>query len=128
MIKELKKILKTAGVSFREVNGRIRLDLPNNFGELEIGELQDNDSIVELVGYPWHTHGNLLMSYGGSSEAEAIFSFLKKIAEGKLYLVELIKNGKTIDRYISDSKEAEYENRTEGEEIKIYNTKHNNLI
>jgi hypothetical protein len=76
MIDTIKKLLRKHGIAYRETGDRLRIDLPNNFGELEIGVLGDNDTVVGLVGYPWHTHGDVLLYYGESNEAEAIAGFV----------------------------------------------------
>ena len=121
MIDAIKELLSKEGIAYRKVGDRIRIDLPNSFGELEIGVLDDNDTVVGLVGYPWHTHGDVLLYYGGSNEVEAIAGFVSGIFKGKHILVELLKDGKSIDKAIYDDRQSALKYLQPGEEVRIYN-------
>jgi len=121
MIEELKTLFASEGISFREIEKGLRVSLPNGFGELEIGFLEENDTIIGLVGYDWHTHGDVLKYYGGNTETEAIASFVKGIFSGKFRLIELIKDGKTIDKYIEDDSHDPEKYLEKGETVRICN-------
>lgn len=106
MISELKSHLSSAGIAHKIVGDDIHVALPNNFGTLEIAMLEGDESIVGLVGYDWDTHGDLLAHGSERSEAEAICDFIRGIFEGQNFLVERIKNGATIDKYVEDDRES----------------------
>jgi hypothetical protein len=75
--REVAEGLKGAGIGYHAVdNGRLRVPLPSNFGELEIGAIDtvpnSVDSIVGLVGESWHTHGDVLSAeLGGNGISKA---------------------------------------------------------
>ena len=121
IVDHTKPLLEKEGIVYYEYEGRIRIPLPNEFGELEIDDLDDDDSIIELIGSDWHTHGDLLTFYGGDSEPEAICLFVKGIFEGKYFLVEERKAGKVTRKYIEDDRVSVFKYLEPDEEAIIYN-------
>jgi hypothetical protein len=104
IVDQTKPLLENEGIAYYEYEGRIRVPPPNEFGELEIGNLDEDDSIIGLIGSDWHTLGDLLTYYGGGSEPEAICLFVKGIFERKYFLVEQRKAGKVTRKYIQDGR------------------------
>ena len=104
IVRLLKPKLDQEGIPYRIEGTALRIVLPHGFGELEIASLDGNDTIVGLVGEDWHTHGDVLQFYGGSTPDEAIFLFLKKVFAGDLHLLEIRKDGKKSYRSIQDDK------------------------
>lgn len=90
--------LDTAGKKYTPIkNGRLRIPLPDNFGTLEVGAADEDDTIVGLVDSDWHTHGDVLQGFyfsGAATEVEAIISFIKAIFAGQLALIEEQWSGK----------------------------------
>ena len=122
IVKDLVPLLQKEGIKYREHGTRIRVPLPNGFGELEIGDLDKGDTIVGLVGETWHTHGEILKyEQGGDTEAEAICLFIKGIFEGKYFLIQELEGGKPIRRTIEDDLNRFHKNLPQGVEVKIYN-------
>ncbi len=64
-------------LQYRVVDGKIQVDLVNGFGVLEIGDLPDNDTIIDLIGEDWHTHADLLHTTRASTDEEVVI-FNKK--------------------------------------------------
>ena len=84
--------LAKAGIArYVSGDGRIRVPLPNDFGELEISALHTvgPDSIVGLVGHSWHTHGDVLSAEnGGAGQVGGIVQFVHDIFAGRYLLIE----------------------------------------
>ena len=122
IVKNLIPFLEKEGINYRGYSTRIRVPLPNDFGELEIGDLEKGDTIVGLVDDDWHTHGEILKSEeGGKIEAEAIYLFIKRIFEGKYFLIEELEDGKSVRRTIVNDLEKFYKYLPKEVEVKIYN-------
>jgi hypothetical protein len=112
--REVAAALRNATISYSSVgNGRVRIPLPNEFGELEIGAIEtipnSVDSIVGLVGQPWHTHGDVLSAeLGGNGHIDGIVRFVRAVFAGKYLLIEEQTVGqlprkiilKDLDRYL----------------------------
>ena len=113
--REVAEGLKDAAIGYVPAdNGRIRVRLPNNFGELEIGAIDTVpngvDSIVGLVGESWHTHGDVLSAeLGGNGHIEGMLSFVRAVFAGEYLLIEEHTAGKLprklilkdLDRYLA---------------------------
>jgi hypothetical protein len=113
--REVAEGLTDAGISYHPADkGRLRVPLPNNFGELEIGAIDtvpnSIDSIVGLVGESWHTHGDVLSNeLGGNGHIEGILRFVRAIFTGEYLLIEEHAAGqlprklilKDLDRYLA---------------------------
>lgn len=121
-VKELIQFLDKDGIAYKCHDARLRVTLPNEFGELEIGSLTDGETFISLVGEDWHTHSDTLKYEGsGISEAEAVFRLINRIFNGDYQLVEELENGKSIRRTIVEDLELFYRFLPEGTTIKIYN-------
>ena len=112
----LKPKLDEEKIPYREEGTALRVILPHEFGELEIANLDGDDTIVGFVGEDWHTHGDVLQCYGGSTPEEAIFLFLKKVFSGAVHFVEIRKNGEKVSRSIEDNKDKVLKYLQPGEE------------
>jgi hypothetical protein len=116
--------LDAAGINYQAIeNGRLHIQLPHNFGVLEVGAVGDHDTIVGLVGQDWHTHGDVLKGYYFSrspTEVDAIAALISAIFAGHLALVEEQWSGKT-SRFICHELEQYLKNLPKGAEYKIFN-------
>ena len=101
-------LLESEGMKFRIYGNRIRVALPNNFGELEIGNLGDNDTIIGIPEgdsgkFGSHTHADILReTYDEDSDEGAVLTYLKLIFAGEILLIEERKNGVTLRKYIQE--------------------------
>ena len=119
--KELITHLDENNIAYYIHRSSIRIPLPNDFGELQIDDLENDDDIIGLVGEKWHTHSDLLLDYyNTTSKAELICSFVKDIIKGDFLLIEEFRNGKSLGRQI-DHKESFKIGQPKDITIKIYN-------
>jgi hypothetical protein len=101
IVEKVIPLLESEGIKYYVYGSKVRVTLPSNFGDMEISDLDDNDTIIGLVGDAFHTHGDVLRGeYGVSSDEEAILSFIKDIFNGKCYLIEERENGVLIRKCI----------------------------
>src|SRR5262249_3147633 len=98
--------LKRRDIGYRHEGESLKVALPDAFGDLEVRAMEEGGSIVGLVGEDWHTHGDLLTSYGPSDEAEAIVAFIEGIFEGRFFLVAEQGTGEGTIKTIEDDLEA----------------------
>jgi hypothetical protein len=94
------ELIKEKGYQLQVVDGDLVVTLPSGFGELVIGDLPRNDTIIGLVGFQWHTHGDLLASMTGLPMAEAIAELVDGIFSGEHWMVEEIDAGGCLEKYI----------------------------
>ncbi len=92
-------------IMYRIEGDALHVPLPGEFGEFYVAELDGDDSIVGLVDDGWHSHGDLLMYYGGTNYAEAIILFIVKIFKGEIFLIKESRLGNSIRRTIEDDLE-----------------------
>jgi len=115
VVKDVIPYLDESKISYSIDGTSIRVPLPNNFGTLVIGDVDNEYDIIDLEGEDWHTHLH---------RSDKIFEFIKDIFEGNELLIEIIKDGKPAWRdiickcHLACFKEV-YEE--EGITIKIYN-------
>jgi hypothetical protein len=121
MFQELSRLLEGASISFRVEEEKLRIPLPADFGELEVASLDDNDVILGLLGSDWHTHGDQLRQYGGSTDVEAILVFLNEVITGKILLIEEKETNTEARKTIEDDLEAYLKYLPMGTQYKIYN-------
>ena len=123
IVSKLIPCLEREKISYKHHGSRVRIPLPCNFGELEVADLGQSDTILELVDGDWHSHADVLRYYGGDTPEEAIVCFLKRLFAGDFYLVELRKDGKTTRKYIHEDRDKESILRylEPGEEAVIFN-------
>jgi len=114
------KLLLKRGIRFELRGDRLRVPLPSEFGELEIGEFEDGDTVVGLVGHAWHTHGELLVSDYGDDIPSAIVAFLNAIFSGELKMVEYQLAGEEPKRIIEDDLQAFLKYQQPGEKLRVF--------
>ncbi|MGB7210707.1 MAG: hypothetical protein WBD27_18770 [Pyrinomonadaceae bacterium] len=61
---------------------------------------EDADITIGFVGYPWHTHGDIL---GGTSETAAIRSFVDSIINDETIIAFSLINGKVTDVFPTEN-------------------------
>lgn len=120
MVAKLKSLLDQCGIAYREEEKSIFIELPNNFGELQIYDLEDNDDLLGLVGSDWHTHSECLGDPDTPKE-ELALNFISEIFSGKYFLIEEKEPGKCSKRIIEDDLESYVKYLPTGTEYKIYN-------
>ena len=97
------------------------IEIKKSGTNLLFDDLDEDDTIIGLIGSDWHTHGDLLTYYGGESEPEAICLFVTGIFSGEYFLVEERKAGKVTRKYIEDDRESVFKYLEPDEEVIIYN-------
>jgi hypothetical protein len=110
-------------------NGRLRIPLAKNFGELEVGSIEDettmpNDTIVALVNSDWHTHGDVLKGYryaNAKTIPDAIMAFIADVFANQYYLIEEDEPGKKPKRLITEELDRYLKYLPPGAKYKIYN-------
>jgi hypothetical protein len=116
-------LLREKGIPFSPHDEHLRISLPSDFGELEIGKLGETDSIIGLVGQEWHTHGELLMPGYGFNIPSAIVGFLDAIFSGDLKMVEYQLPGEEPKRIIEDDLESFLKYQQPGERNRVFDSK-----
>ena len=120
LVNNLKPLLSNSGIEFREDDNSIFINLPNNYGELQISDLEDSDDIVGLVGSDWHTHSECLGDPDIPAEIK-VLEMVRNIFSGKLLLIEEKEQGKEVRKTIEEDLEAYLKWLPTGAEYKIYN-------
>ncbi|NOS69155.1 MAG: hypothetical protein HOP33_04415 [Verrucomicrobia bacterium] len=113
-------LLKDKNIGFYSCGHRIRIPLPSGFGEIEIGELDDGDTIFGLVDNAWHTHGESLIPDYGDDIAPAMVNFLELIFSGQLKMVEFQLAGQEPRRVIEDDLESFLKYKQPGEKLTVF--------
>ena len=120
LVKNLKPLLSKEGIEFREHENSLFIYLPNNYGELQVSDLESNDDIVGLVGSDWHTHSECLGDPDSPAEVK-VLEMVKHIFTGKLLLIEEKEEGKEVRKTIEENLEHYLKWLPPGTEYKIYN-------
>ncbi len=113
-------LLKEKNIGFYPSGDHVRIPLPSGFGEIEVGELCDGDTIFGLVDHAWHTHGELLTSCYGGDIASAAVNFLELIFSGQLKMIEFQLVGEEPRRIIQDDLESFFKYKQPGEKFTIF--------
>ena len=116
-------LLRQKGIPFSQHDERLRVALPSAFGEIEIGELGGDDTIIGLVGHEWHTHGELLVPEYGDDIPSAIAAFLDAIFSGNLKMVEYQLPGEEPKRIIEDDLGSFLKYQQPGEKNRVFDPK-----
>jgi hypothetical protein len=90
-------------------------------GRLHLSVLRedDGDTIVGFEGFPWHTHGDLLLGTYGDNEAAAIENFVNDLTSDRLAIAIISNNGKITDIQVTVDPALESQNLAEGEAVEI---------
>ena len=120
LVNNLKPLVSNSGIEFREDENSIFINLPNNYGELQVSDLEDSDDIVGLVGSDWHTHSECLGDPDIPAEIK-VLEMVRNIFSGKLLLIEEKEQGKEVRKTIEEDLEAYLKWLPTGAEYKIYN-------
>ncbi len=123
LAEDVAKLLRAKGISFSPHDEHIRVSLPSEFGEIEIGELKGKDTIIGLVGHEWHTHGELLVPHFGDEIPSAIEAFLDAIFSGDLKMVEYQQPGEAPKRIIEEDLESFLKYQQPGEKNRVFDPK-----
>lgn len=113
-------LLKGKKIAFYPSGNHIRIPLPSDFGEIEIGELDDGDTIFGLVDHAWHTHGEILTPDHGDDIASAMVNFLGLIFSGHLKMVEFQLVGKEPRRILESDLESFLKYKQPGEKLTVF--------
>jgi hypothetical protein len=117
------RLLRENGIPFSLHDEHLRVALPSGFGEIEIGELEGEDTIIGLVDHEWHTHGELLVPDYGDDIPSAIVAFLDAIFSGNLKMVEYQLPGEKPKRIIEDDLESFLTYQQPGEKNRVFDPK-----
>lgn len=120
-VRRVAERLQQERIAFRTEGTALRIPLPNKFGELEVSQLEDGDTLVELVDSEWHTHGDLLKAYGSTDEVDATVSFIKGIFEGEFFLVEETDGEGPPRKTIEDDLDSFRDGLPESARYKVFN-------
>jgi len=119
------KLLTQKGVQFSSREEGLHIALPSGFGEIEIGKLEGDDTIIGIVGHEWHTHGDLLVPAYGNDIPSAIVAFLDAIFSGELKMIEYQLPGEKPKRIIEDDLESFLKYQQPGERNRVFDPKQN---
>jgi hypothetical protein len=114
------QLLRQKGIPFSVYGERLHVNLPSDFGQIEIGGLSEDDSIIGLVNHEWHTHGDLLVPDYGNDIPSAIVAFLEAIFSGNLKMVEYQLPGEEPKRIIEDDLDSFLKYQQPGEKNRLF--------
>jgi hypothetical protein len=79
----------------------------------------DGDLAVGFDGFQWHTHADLLASFSGLSEAEAVRRFVDDLLQDRSVIAVRRTAAEVRDVWISDEPEDDAADPIEGETIEL---------
>ncbi|WP_078118463.1 hypothetical protein [Thiosocius teredinicola] len=91
-LSEFEAELKAADVAHSCYHDCIHVELPNDFGILELKLWPDEDDSIQLIDGDFHTHSEILAVELGVPRAAAFALFAKKIFESELLLIEEVSH------------------------------------
>ena len=80
--------LDAKGIAYTCHHDCIHVELPNNFGTLELKVWPDGDDSIGLLEGDFHTHSEIIAAENGTSQYEAFAELCASIFESKLLLIE----------------------------------------
>ena len=120
IVRELKPILKEAGIEHRVEKDAILIPLPNAFGYLEITSLSDTDDLIGLVDQDWHFQTSWMETDTEEvTSLEKVMHFIQEIFAGGYYLIEEETPGQQPTRLIEDDLEGYESELPNGVEFKV---------
>jgi hypothetical protein len=82
-------------------------DSPDGRLRFQVIREDDGDTRLEFEGFPWHTHGDLLVgSYGPTQEA-AIDRFVADLLQGRSTIALYRRDGVLYDICITDDRQSD---------------------
>ena len=102
-LEEFSKALNEVAVQHRCYHDCIHLDLPAQFGIMEIKFWPDGDDSIQLLEGDFHTHSEILKEEYGLPEPEAYATLVQKIFNGELLLVEEVSPEGNVRKTIENS-------------------------
>ncbi len=105
IVTNLRKLLTQFQYEFYECDGSMLIALPNDFGYLEVRDVDLGEASISLVGHAWHTQSHLLGSEAPDADVR-ILEFLYRIRSGEYLLIEEVEPGKEPRRTIELSREV----------------------
>jgi len=79
----------------------------------------DGDVCLGFVGFPWHTHGDILAATTGLPQAQAIRQFVDDLVGGKSVIVLWSVGGELRDVWVSDAPETDAAYAQPGESVEL---------
>jgi hypothetical protein len=92
---------------------------PDGLLRLIVTRESDGDVAVGFDGYSWHTHGDLLASFSGLPESEAIREFVERIIGNEQVIVVSRVNGEVRDVWPTDDPRGEYQYKAADESLEF---------
>ena len=120
IIAEITPYLINEGYKYREAENSIFVELPNEFGELQIYDLGENDDVVGLAGSDWHTHSECLGD-PDIPRTKLIMEFLSKVFSGKYLLIEEKEPSKKPRKLIEDDFKRYLKRLPKGTTYRVFN-------
>src|SRR5262245_38166093 len=96
---------------------RERYSSPDDACLVLIVDDDDSDVAVGFEGFEWHTHGDLLVGSYGTTQKEAVASFVHQILSDRLVIAVCSINGAVKDVRVTDDPAAEHRYAMAGEQI-----------
>jgi hypothetical protein len=60
------------------------------------------DLVIGFLGYPWHTHADLLAQVYGLNEDAAVSKFIHEITNSEKTIAVLSRHGEVVDAWVTD--------------------------
>ena len=79
----------------------------------------DGDVALGFDGFPWHTHGDLLVGAYGASQEIAIQRFVDDLLNNRSLIAILRQGGVITDTWITDDPQADLRTKLEIESIEF---------
>ena len=120
---EVAALLRARSIPYAPHDDYIRIVMPSGFGEIEIGQLPDGDTILGIVDQAWHTHGEMLIPEYGDDIPSAMVGFLEAIFSGDLKMLEFQLLGEERRRVNVDDLESFLKYQQPGEKNRVFDPK-----
>jgi hypothetical protein len=92
---------------------------PDGRLRLRIAMSEDGDLTLGFVGFPWHTHADILAATTGLPEAEAVPRFIDDLVQGASVVVLWSVGGEVRDIWVSDDPEQDAAYPQPGESVEL---------
>ena len=103
-LSRIASVLKNSGFAIRTGDDVLLVDLPNEFGTLEVSIWnQEGEDSIQLLGGNFHTHGDIeAREYGLPNREEGILHLIRSIFSGEFKMVKIKNDDGSITKTIWD--------------------------
>ena len=102
-LESISQELDVVHISHTAFHDCIHINLPNEFGMLEIKVWGDNDDSIQIIDADFHTHGELEAIEFGLSKEKAIAQLVNKLFTGEYLLIEETEPNKKPRKLVAQS-------------------------